>query len=98
MIGLTQIGFKNMVSLVKTGGMIYVSFPIAANSTVIFNANRIFSPQEILDWPITKSDLVLKRFDFVDDEGNLNLNVDPTDRNRFSSLTDGCGIYTFEKL
>jgi len=90
------IGFKNMVSLLKSNGTFYISFPITSSNTkVYFNAHRVFNYLEIFSWP-GQEDLVLKRFDFVDDRGDLFMNQDI---NNFSfEMIYGCGIYTFVKL
>ena len=35
-------GFKNMLSMVKVGGIFYISFPISKRNEVHFNAHRFF--------------------------------------------------------
>lgn len=85
-------GFNNLHRMLKPGGTLYISFPIGANS-VYFNAHRVFQPSEILKW--SDGLFQLKRFDYVDDNGNLHKNqpVENTPR-----LVHGCGIYTMEKI
>lgn len=90
-----QKGFSNIVSMLKEGGHLYISFPIGRQNEVHFNAHRVFHPQDIFNW--NGSDLLeLVRFDYVDDPGNLYRNVDV-----FNTKIDveyGCGIYTFKKI
>lgn len=88
-------GFSNLVKMLEPGGHLYISFPIGAQSEVLFNAHRVFSPLEILDWPGCETHLSLKRFDFVDDQGDLHTNVDLL--GNLPILHYGCGIYTFVK-
>lgn len=85
-------GFKNLHKMLKPGGTLYISFPIGANS-VYFNAHRVFHPSEILKW--SEGLFQLKRYDYVDDSGNLHKNqsIENTPR-----LIHGCGIYTMTKL
>lgn len=88
-------GFLNLVRMLKPGGTLYISFPIAAKTRVCFNAHRIFAPREILEWPTGECRLELIRFDYVDDTGGLHQKVDLQTakiRDRY-----GCGIYVFRK-
>jgi hypothetical protein len=85
-------GIKNFHKILKASGTLYISFPIG-ESAVLFNAHRVFSPCEILGW--VKDLFKLKRFDYVDDIGNLHCDVDIK---HTPKLTYGCGIYTFEKI
>lgn len=89
-------GFQNLLNLLKPGGKLYISFPIALKNAVEFNAHRKFHPADILNWPTKGQQIKLIRFDCVDDAGDLHQNISPHD----PSLTYdyGCGIYTFEKL
>jgi len=87
-------GFVNLCKMLKPNGLLYISFPIG-QPRVYFNAHRVFSPQEILFW-IEENDLDISliRYDFVDDNGDLNLNLDIKDT---PELEFGCGIYTLRK-
>ncbi len=89
-------GFNNIVRMLKSGGTLYISFPIGGTNEVHFNAHRVFTPRDVLEWPLDGSCLRLARFDFVDDRGNLHrdVNVGAVDLD----VSYGCGIYTFEKL
>lgn len=88
-------GFHNILRMLRPGGTLYISFPIAARAQVCFNAHRIFHPRDILQWPGVKDGLHLERFDYADDAGHLHLaaRVDATP----PDLRYGCGIDTFRK-
>lgn len=90
-----QRGFRNLLRMLKPGGLLYISFPIAAKTQVCFNAHRIFAPREILEWPTGGCRLELLRFDYVDDKGSLHQDVNL--HTKEISDTYGCGIYVFRK-
>ncbi len=89
-------GFANMIKILKPGGRLYISFPIASESSVIFNKHRIFSPRDIFSWATPNCTLKLLRFDYVDDAGNLHQHVNLNTQE--INARYACGIYTFEKL
>lgn len=89
-----KLGFKNLVNMVSKGGTLYISFPIASQSQVHFNAHRVFNPNEIFDWPGSEM-LQLERFDFVDDNGTLNKQIEI--KNLPKKIIHGRGIYNFKK-
>ena len=89
-------GFKNMVRMLKTGGTMYISFPIGLTNEVHFNAHRVFHPLDIFSWLGNDNSLEINRFDYVDDYGSLHLNS-------LKSINEikvnyGCGIYTFSNI
>lgn len=86
-------GFKNLIKILKLGGTLYVSFPISEKNTTYFNSERSFNPREILKW---SDELELKRFDVIDDNEKLFLNLNLNKYNK--KLKYGCGIYTFKKV
>ena len=90
-----HVAFINIIKLLKPKGRLYVSFPIGEKNVTIFNAHRIFSSLDILKWPMVASNLLFKRFDYVDDKGLLHKNCKHKIRNIIVNY--GCGIYTFEK-
>ena len=87
-------GLKNMINMLETGGILYVSFPIGKTNEVHFNAHRVFHPKDIFSWVPDRLNLV--RFDFVDDNGEIHKNFDLL--NHELVVTHGCGIYTFCKI
>ncbi|SCX25529.1 hypothetical protein DSM25558_3808 [Agrobacterium sp. DSM 25558] len=88
-------GIANLVKMLKPGGTLYISFPIAERSQVHFNAHRVFSPAEILSYAEISGELHLQSFDYVNDKGELVLNQLVHDS--YSGLRFGCGIYKFKK-
>lgn len=62
--------------MLEKDGYAYVSFPISATDHVNFNSERVFRPMQIMEW-IDKEKFFLKRFDYIDDNENLNLNLSP---------------------
>ena len=88
-------GIKNLVDLVSDGGRLYISFPIGQDDEVHFNAHRVFHPLSILKHPSIAEHMTLRRFDFVDDAGDLHLDLDV--ESVVGKPHYGCGIYTFEK-
>lgn len=88
-------GVANLVSLVDRNGTLYVSFPIGEKEQVQFNAHRILHPKYILLNSSIQKHMILERFDFVEDEGNLHCkaSIDADTK----GLKYGCGIYTFRR-
>jgi hypothetical protein len=89
-------GFNNILKMLNKNGILYISFPIGKSNQVCFNAHRIFSPKDIFNWSKGDSELQLMRFDYVDDSGDIHINVDLT--NNIIEVNYGCGIYTFKKI
>jgi len=89
-------GFNNILRMLKPNGTLYISFPIGKQNEIHFNAHRVFQPMDILGWANDHHKIELERFDYVDDSGDLNRNID-----LYSShidVTYGCGIFTIKKL
>ena len=89
-------GFNNILKMLKVGGTLYISFPIGIANEVHFNAHRVFKADDIFSWTDDSVGLELLRFDYVDDGGDLLLNV-PIE-SALSNISYGCGIYTLKKL
>jgi hypothetical protein len=89
-------GIANLVNLVSGGGRMYISFPIAQNNEVHFNAHRVFKVDAIFKHPSVKKHMELVRFDYIDDTGNLHCNIPVHDFG--INIKYGCGIYTFKKI
>jgi SAM-dependent methyltransferase len=88
-------GFNNIIRMLKPGGSLYISFPIARSNEVHFNAHRVFHPRDVFGWGVNPDCLSLRRFDYVDDLGQLHCGIDPMVADL--DVSYGCGIYTFEK-
>lgn len=85
--------FRFMASLQRVlgeDGRLYFSVPIG-RERVDFNAHRVFSPSTILS---AFSGLSLLSFSFVDDDGCLWGNPNPTD---LPEIEYGCGLFEFTK-
>ncbi len=88
-------GFNNILRMLKPGGNLYISFPIANKNEVHFNAHRVFHPRDIFTWAEDKNSINLERFDYVDDAGKIQQNINIESDN--IDVVFGCGIYTFKK-
>ena len=88
-------GLRNIASLVKEKGRLYLSFPIGAKDQVCFNAHRVFHPQSVLSWKPIQDEFDLINFDFVDDNGTLHVQKAVEDVPVGTQY--GCGVYTFRK-
>ncbi len=83
-------GVSKHRSLVEAERQIYISFPIGARTETHFNAHRIFN-----QWTFSvgrRGRAQARALDFVDDAGNLHLDVDVTATP--SSLRYACGKST----
>lgn len=87
-------GFANLITMLKPGGKMYISFPIG-QPKIEFNAHRVFCPSDILSWPGSER-LDLINLDFVDDLGEVHMRS-TVDQAMRANLKYGCGIYTFNK-
>ncbi len=86
---------RNLVNMVSTNGLLYLSFPIGQKNEVHFNAHRVFHPNFILENESISENMKLKRFDYIDDDGDIYF--DTNINNIKKDITFGCGIYTFIK-
>lgn len=90
-------GITNLVNLLSKGGYFYISFPIGEKDKVYFNANRVFDVNTIFNHSSIKKNMQLIRFDFIDQDGNLNLNKKIQEFSIKTNKNHCCGIYTFKK-
>lgn len=89
-------GISNLIKMLKPRGVLYISFPIGRSDQVHFNAHRVFHPTSVLNYQGVKSNMVLERFDYVDDAGDLHVDKRPEAIEK--KIGYGCGIYTLRKL
>lgn len=89
-------GFNTLWSILKPGGILYLSVPIG-KQRIEFNAHRVFAIRTILELAEEKFDLI--DFSYVDDEGSLHEHVQLTEDGIERSLGCwyGCGIFEFRK-
>ncbi len=86
----TKKATRELARVLAPGGNLYFSVPIG-KPRVQFNAHRIHSPQQILDYFY---DLQLVHFSAVDDRKNFCEDADPDD---FSAAKYSCGLFHFRK-
>jgi len=89
-------GFNTLYSILKQGGILYLSVPIGIQR-IEFNAHRVFAVRTIL--ALAKEKFELLDFSYVDDEGSLHEHVELTNdaiENSFDCWY-GCGIFEFIK-
>ena len=89
-------GFETLYSILKPGGILYLSVPIGSQR-IEFNAHRVFSIKTILN--MVKDKLEMTDFSYVDDDGNLHESVGLTERAIENSYNCwyGCGIFELRK-
>jgi Caenorhabditis protein of unknown function, DUF268 len=81
---------RELQRVLALGGNLYFGLPIG-RPRVCFNAHRIHSPEQILEY---FSGLKLLEFSLVDDSGRLRQNVEPA---QGRDLKYGCGLFHFTK-
>jgi SAM-dependent methyltransferase len=82
---------QELARVLAPGGNLYFSLPIG-KPRVCFNAHRIHSPHQILDY---FSDLQLVSFSVSSDKNELLLDANPYD---FLNANYACGMFHFTKL
>lgn len=89
-------GIQNITRILKKGGRFYLSVPIG-NQRIEYNAHRIFSVKYLID--VLSEFYNIERFSYVDDEGDLHVNVNLTDESIESDFNcnHGCGIFEMVK-
>ena len=86
-------GIENLKNMLKEGGCLYLSIPIASKTKINFNSERIFNPFEILE---INKDLELIKFHLIDDDNKIFLNYDIQNlKNKVINYS--CGIFIFKK-
>lgn len=90
-------GFENMYNILKRNGIFYFSVPIG-EQRIEFNAQRVFSIKYLLE--MFKNKFIIVSFSYVDDEGNLhiNLDLDATLIDTNCKCIYGCAIFELRKI
>lgn len=87
-----QKGLKELVRVLKPGGMLLLSVPVG-KQRVCFNAHRVFDPQTIID---NLSRVKLKEYHLIPNDMAKSWEDDPGyAKSRESDY--GCGLFKFEK-
>jgi hypothetical protein len=81
---------KELSRILAAGGNLYFSLPVG-KSKLCFNAHRIHSPTQILQYFNT---LELAEFSGIDDNGDFRKNIDPS---TLESSSYACGLFHFTK-
>ena len=86
----TKKACKELSRILAVNGNLYFSLPVG-KSRVCFNAHRIHTPEQILDY---FRELKLIEFSGVDDKGNFLRNIKPCN---LSKANYACGMFWFKK-
>jgi SAM-dependent methyltransferase len=86
----TKKAAREVARVLAPNGNLYFSLPVG-KQRLCFNAHRIHSPQQILDYFF---DLDLVQFAGVDDNGNFKEDIDPND---LAEAEYACGLFHFTK-
>lgn len=68
-------GFKNITSIIKKDGKLYLSVPIGSQR-IEFNAHRVFSVNYLIN--LFKNDFKIDNFSYIDDAENVHEHIDYT--------------------
>lgn len=86
-------GFRNLCRMLKPKARFYFAVPISAKARIEFDAHRVFS-LDYLKRVFDEHSLTLECFHFVDDKGDLHMNVTPAAASPpLETLRYGCGIF-----
>jgi len=86
----TKKACRELARVLSVGGNLYFSVPVGV-PRVCFNAHRIHSPQQILNY---FHDLDLVGFAGIDDNGDFRQQLDPDD---LADATYACGLFHFTR-
>jgi hypothetical protein len=90
------VGLKNMIKIVRSGGLFYLSVPIGTER-VEFNAHRVFDPRSLARLA-EANNLLLKEFTWIDmnrsiiQSKNIEMDMDTLSKQHYA-----LGIFTFIK-
>jgi len=91
-----EVGFRNMVDILRPGGVFYLSVPVGIER-VEFNANRVFNPNTITSLA-KESGLKLKEFSlFTAKHGLVKTDISNEALYFIGEQRYGLGIFTFIK-
>lgn len=93
------LAIDNLKKLVSKNGIIYLSFPCSKKSRIEYNSQRVLSLKES-KMIFKEKNLVIEKFSYVDDFGNLvNLKkLDEIDWESSFNLINGCAIWVLKKV
>jgi hypothetical protein len=90
-------GWDALHAMLRSGGMLYFATPIGRVQRIEFDAHRVFSLPFLLNMMAGR--YRIEKFAYVDDGGELHVNVDPAQPVVAESfnLQFGCGIFALHK-
>jgi hypothetical protein len=88
-----KLGLNNLSKFINLNGTLLLSVPIGIER-IEFNAHRVFNPITIIN-QARSSNLILKDFSFIDDNGNFHDNISYFD---IKDCYYGCGCFHFIKV
>ena len=86
----TRQACAELARVLAVGGNLLFSLPVGRPRTC-FNAHRIHSPAQVLDY---FDDLELVEFSAVDDDGAFVANIEPE---RVAAANYACGLFSFRR-
>jgi hypothetical protein len=91
-----QKGIVNMASLIKNGGYFYLSTPIGIER-VEFNANWIFSPNNIINL-VKSNGFILEKFNIYNNGNIREININDLSLDQLSRENYNLAIFIFKKI
>lgn len=89
-------GLKNLASLLRVGGVFYLSTPIGVER-VEFNANRVFDPRKIIDLA-EKYQLLLQSLVVIENGKSISVSMDSASLDMLATKKYSLGIFTFKRV
>ncbi len=89
-------GLKNLASLLKIGGTLYLSTPIGLER-VEFNANRVFDPRRII-YLAEKYKLLLQSLVVIEDGESRKVAIDDSNLAILAEKNYSLGLFTFKRV
>lgn len=91
-------GLRNMVKMLKVGGIFYLSVPISSLQRIEFDAHRVFSIPYLVSL-FERFELSIRDFHYVGDDGFLrqSASLEGGEAARTFGLSYGCGIFELQK-
>lgn len=86
-------GLNNITRLLKSNGELYLSLPLGKKNTICYNAHRIFTLKEVINF--IKSEYVVKEVIVIDEKNNINYDINYKDFN--INFDYGVGIFILNK-
>jgi hypothetical protein len=86
-------GLNNITTLLKSNGELYLSIPVGKKNTICYNAHRIFTLKEVINF--IKLEYIVKEVIVIDEKNNINYDINYKDFN--INFDYGVGIFILNK-